>query len=89
MALVIRMTRMGNNKKPFFRVVVAEAQSKINGRYLANVGWYDPKLKKNNVLLKLDQIEKWIARGAKMSASVAAMVRKARRAAKAEPAAAT
>lgn len=86
MALVIRMTRMGNNKKPFFRVVVAEAQSKINGRYLENVGWYDPKLKKNDSLLKLDRIEYWVTKGAKMSTSVAAMVRKARREAKASAA---
>ena len=81
----IRMVRMGNNKKPFYRIVVADIKRKINGSYLENVGWYDPKLAKNNMELKLERIDHWIARGALLTDSVASLVKKQR---KARPAAA-
>ena len=64
MAVKIRMTRMGNNKKPFFRIVVAEVKRKINGQYLEIVGWYDPKKKNDNFELKLDRVEYWLGTGA-------------------------
>lgn len=85
----IRLVRMGSNKKPFFRIVVAEAQSKVNGRYLDNVGWFDPKLSKDNLKLDLDRIDFWAARGAQLTESVAALVRRQRRAAPAAASAAT
>ncbi|MCO5062754.1 MAG: 30S ribosomal protein S16 [Kiritimatiellae bacterium] len=85
----IRLVRMGNNKKPFFRVVVSEANRKINGRYLENVGWFDPKLTKNNLKIELDRVDHWIARGAQLTDSAAALVRKQRRAKPVEAAAAT
>jgi small subunit ribosomal protein S16 len=81
----IRMVRMGNNKKPFYRIVVSDIKRKLNGRYLENVGWYDPKLTKNNLELKLDRIDQWVKNGAQLTDSVAALVRTQR---KAKPAAA-
>ena len=77
----IRMVRMGNNKKPFFRIVAADIKRKINGQYLENVGWYDPKLTKKNFELKLDRIDYWLSKGALLTDSVAALVRKQRRSA--------
>ncbi len=77
----IRMVRMGNNKKPFFRIVAADIKRKINGQYLENVGWYDPKLAKKNFELKLDRIDYWVAKGAQLTDSVAALVKKQRRSA--------
>ncbi len=87
MAVKIRMTRMGSNKKPFFRIVVAEVKRKINGSFIENVGWYDPKQKDKDCELKLDRIEYWVAQGAEMSASVSSLVRKLRKAAPAAVAA--
>ncbi len=80
MAVKIRMTRMGNNKKPFFRIVVADEKRKINGRYLEIVGWYDPKLTKKHFELKLDRIAYWKAKGAILSDSVRSLVRENARA---------
>ena len=57
MEVIIRLKRMGSNKKPFFRIVVADVKRKINGQYLEIVGWYDPKKKKDNFELKLDRVE--------------------------------
>ncbi len=79
MAVKIRMTRMGNNKKPFFRIVVAEVKRKINGQQLEIVGWYDPKKKNDNFELKLDRVEYWLSKGAEASDSVKSLVRKLRK----------
>lgn len=80
MAVKIRMTRMGSNKKPFFRIVVADVKRKINGQYLEIVGWYDPKKKKENFELKLDRVEYWLGKGAEASDSVKSFLRKLRQA---------
>jgi small subunit ribosomal protein S16 len=72
---------MGNNKKPFFRIVVADAKRKVNGRYLENVGWYDPKQTKQNFHVDLARIDHWIARGAQMTEAVATLVKKQRKSA--------
>lgn len=80
MAVKIRMTRMGSNKKPFFRIVVADVKRKINGQYLEIVGWYDPKKKKDNFELKLDRVEYWLGKGAEASDSVNSFLRKLRKA---------
>ena len=52
MAVKIRMYRIGNNKRPFFRVVATDERRKINGRFLEIVGWYDPKVEGKNFELK-------------------------------------
>lgn len=83
----IRLVRMGNNKKPFFRIVVADIKRKINGQYLENVGWYDPKRSKQNFQLDLARIDHWVARGAQLTDSVATLVKKQRKAAPAPAAA--
>jgi len=50
----IRLARGGAKKKPFYRVVVADACSKRDGRYLERIGSYDPMNKENKVAIKLD-----------------------------------
>ncbi len=77
----IRMVRVGSNKKPFFRIIAADIKRKINGQFLENVGWYDPKLVRKNFELKLDRVDYWVSKGAQLSDSVAALVRKQRRSA--------
>jgi small subunit ribosomal protein S16 len=79
MAVKIRMRRMGSNKKPFFRIVATDERSPQSGRYLENVGWYDPKLKGKNYELKLDRVEYWKTNGAIISDSVQSLLSRARR----------
>ena len=81
MAVKIRMRRMGNNNKPFFRVVATDERNPQSGRYLENLGWYDPKLKGTNYQLKMDRVDYWKDRGAIITESVASLVKKARKAA--------
>lgn len=76
MAVKIRLRRMGGNKKPFFRVVVADMRSPNTGRFLETLGWYDPKKPGTNFELKLDRVEYWRGRGALLTDTVRSLVRK-------------
>ncbi|MCS6771709.1 MAG: 30S ribosomal protein S16 [Kiritimatiellae bacterium] len=75
----IRMMRMGNNKRPFFRIVVADIKRKVNGRYLENVGWYDPKATGKNFEIDLARVDFWVSRGAQTTDAVATLIRKQRK----------
>ena len=68
MALKIRLTRQGAKKRPFYRVVVAEASSPRDGRYIERLGTYNPMLPKDHadrVSLDGERIQHWISNGAK------------------------
>jgi small subunit ribosomal protein S16 len=78
MAVMIRMRRMGNNKKPFFRVVATDSRCSNSGRFLEVLGWYDPKQKGTNYELKMDRVDLWQKQGAQISDTVASLVRRAR-----------
>lgn len=68
MAVVIRLTRRGKNKKPFYRIVAADQRFSRDGRFLEIVGTYDPMNKE--VTVKKEAAEKWIQRGARLSSTV-------------------
>ena len=87
MAVRIRLRRMGANKKPFFRIVVADAKSANEGAFLEELGWYEPRKDKANYKFDAARAEQWIAKGAQPSETVASLLRKERRAAAAAPAA--
>ena len=77
MALKIRLTRQGAKKRPFYRVVVAEASSPRDGRYLERLGIYNPMLPKdheNRVSLNAERIQYWIGNGAKATDRVASLM---------------
>ena len=73
--LRIRLTRMGAKKKPFYRVIVKERRSKRDGKYLENLGTYDPMKKPAEVYLDHDRIEYWISKGAQPSETVASLIK--------------
>ena len=67
MSLKIRLTRGGAKKRPYYRIVVADARSPRNGRFIDKVGTYDPMKPKddaNRVTLETDKIQAWLAKGA-------------------------
>lgn len=68
--LSIRMTRMGSKKKPYFRVIVSEARSGLQGDVVENLGTYNPRSKPAQVNLDKARIEHWLKKGARPSASV-------------------
>ncbi len=76
MAVKIRLARHGAKKKPFYRIVVADGESPRNGRYLENVGTYDPLFDPAKVILKSERIKYWIDQGAKPSDTVRSLLKK-------------
>ena len=73
--LAISLMRMGAKKKPFYRVVVKEKRSKRDGKYLENVGTYDPMKNPAEVDLKHDRVEYWISVGAQPTETVASLIK--------------
>ena len=81
MALKIRLQRHGSSHRPFYRMVVAEASARRDGRFVEIVGTYEPQAKRaeDEVKLKLDRIDYWQSVGAKPTDTAASLIRKARR----------
>lgn len=77
MGVVIRMRRTGANNDVAYRVVAADSRSPRDGRFVEVLGWYDPKKAGINFQLKVDRILHWKARGARVSETVASLLRKA------------
>ena len=73
--LGISLMRMGAKKKPFYRIVVKEKRSKRDGKYLENVGTYNPMLNPAEVDLKHERIQYWISVGAKPTETVASLIK--------------
>lgn len=91
MPVVLRLSRMGNNNNPFFRVVAQDSRVPGDGRYIEGLGWYDPKVDGVNYRLKMDRVSYWLDNGALVSDTVKSLIKKARNApppAAEEPAAA-
>ena len=79
MAVIIRCRRTGANNDPCFRIVATDERWPRDGKYLEVLGWYDPKKRENNFLLKLDKIEAFLSKGAKISPTVKMLVNKVKR----------
>jgi small subunit ribosomal protein S16 len=64
MAVKMRLARHGAKKRPFYRIVVADSESPRDGRYLENVGTYNPLREPAEVTLKTDRVQYWLQQGA-------------------------
>ena len=76
MAVKIRLARHGGKKKPFYRIVVADSECPRDGRFLENVGTYNPLYDPAKVSLKSERIQYWINQGAKPSDTVRSLLKK-------------
>jgi small subunit ribosomal protein S16 len=73
--LAISLVRMGAKKSPFYRVVVKEKRSKRDGKYIENVGTYNPMTNPAQVELKHDRVQYWISVGAQPTETVASLIK--------------
>ncbi len=73
--LAISLMRMGAKGKPFYRLVVKEKRSKRDGKYLENVGTYNPMLDPAEVILNHDRIQYWIGVGAQPTDTVKSLIK--------------
>ena len=73
----IRLRRMGAKKNPFYREVVADSKSPRDGRFIEEIGTYDPVTKPSEIKINLERAEYWIKNGAQPTDTVRALLKKA------------
>lgn len=81
MAVRIRLKRMGGLNDPFFRIVATDKRSPRDGRFIEELGTYDPKVKGVNFKLDLPRVKHWISQGATPSDTVRSLIKKSEKAA--------
>jgi small subunit ribosomal protein S16 len=78
MAVVLRLSRAGTHKAPFYHVVAIDSRAARDGRYLEDVGIYDPTKTPERIELKAERIEHWLKVGARPSETVAMLLKRAK-----------
>ena len=76
MAVKIRLRRMGRKKKPFYRVIVADSRSPRNGRFIEEIGWYDPLQDPGEIKIDEEKAKKWLANGAQPTDTARSLLKK-------------
>lgn len=75
--LKLRLTRMGAKGQPHYRIVVQEARSKRDGRFVENIGHYNPLTDPSTIVVNADRARYWLSVGAQPTESVASLLRRA------------
>ena len=70
MAVKIRLKRMGQKKAPFYRIVVADSRSPRDGRFIDEIGYYDPTKEPSEIRVDEEAAKKWLANGAQPTQTV-------------------
>ena len=77
MAVKIRLRRMGAKKAPFYRVVVADSRFPRDGRFIEEIGYYNPIAEPVELSIDADKAKKWIGNGAQPTDTARALLKKA------------
>ena len=72
----IRLKRVGAHKKPFYRVVVADSRKPRNGKFIEEIGTYDPLKDPSEIIIDNEAAKKWLANGAQPTDTVRALLKK-------------
>lgn len=76
MAVRIRLKRMGAHKKPFYRVVVADSRSPRDGKFIEEIGYYNPLTDPADIKINGDKAKEWISKGAQPTETVKSLLKK-------------
>ena len=76
MSMKIRLKRMGMKKKPFYRVVVADVRSPRDGRFIEEIGYYDPMTDPATIKIDAEAAKKWMANGAQPTDTARMLLKK-------------
>ena len=77
MAVKIRLKRMGAKKAPFYRVVVADSRYPRDGRFIEEIGYYDPTKTPSVIKIDTEKADKWIKNGAQPTETVKKLIKNA------------
>lgn len=70
----IRLSRIGSKKKPFYRIVAADARSPRDGKFLEILGHYDPRKKPHELKIDIERVQAWMDNGAKATNRVSKLI---------------
>ena len=76
MAVKMRLRRMGAKKAPFYRVIVADSRSPRDGRFIEEIGYYNPLTEPADIKIDAEKAKKWIANGAQPTETVKSLLKK-------------
>lgn len=76
MAVKIRLRRIGAKKAPFYRIVVADSRFPRDGRFIEEIGYYDPTQEPSVVKIDADKAKQWISNGAQPTDTVKVLLKK-------------
>ena len=76
MAVKIRLRRMGAKKAPFYRVIVEDSRSPRNGKFIEEIGTYDPLTNPSTINIDAEAAKKWLGNGAQPTDTVKALLKK-------------
>ena len=77
MSVKIRLKRIGAKKAPFYRVVVADSRYPRDGRFIEEIGYYNPLTNPVDIIIDSEKANKWIANGAQPTETVKSLLKKA------------
>ena len=77
MAVKIRLRRMGQKKAPFYRIIVADSRSPRDGKFIEEIGTYDPAMEPSAVKVNEEAAKKWLANGAQPTQTVEKILKNA------------
>lgn len=77
MAVRIRLTRLGRKKHPFYRIIVADSESKRDGKFLDILGTYDPLQEPAAIKIDDAKLQDWLGKGALPTTTVKSLIKKA------------
>ena len=72
----MRLTRMGAKKAPFYRVVVADSRYPRDGRFIEEIGYYNPLTEPAEIKIDADKAKSWLANGAQPTETVKSLLKK-------------
>ena len=72
----IRLRRMGAKKAPYYRIVVADSRSPRDGRFIEEIGTYDPKAETGKITVDMERVKYWVANGAQPTDTVRGLLKK-------------
>ncbi len=77
MAVKIRLRRLGEKKHAFYRVIVADSRSPRNGRFIEEIGYYDPNTEPSTIKIDAEAAKKWLSTGAQPTETVSRLFKQA------------
>ena len=76
MGVRIRLSRMGSNKRPFYRIVVADSRAPRDGRFVEVIGTYNPRTEPVEVQVDSERLQTWLTKGAEPTDTVRSLLKK-------------